>query len=72
MFSVDCAGCPAGPRGCEGCIVDFLFSENAQVDRLSEESCGYVLEPDVRAAIGVLLDVGMLTDVEILAKNSAA
>lgn len=72
MFSIDCAGCPADAEGCEGCIVRFLHSEKPLVDGLSEESCGYVLESDVRAAIEVLLEVGMLSEVEILQAYSAA
>lgn len=72
MFSIDCVGCPAAPRGCDGCIVAFLNSDSLQVDELSPESCGYVLAPDVRAAIEVLRDVGMVSSVEILAAFPAA
>ena len=72
MMSIDCAGCPAALDGCRGCIVDFLGSDNLQVDELSVESCGYVLAPDVRAAIEVLRDVGMVSSVEILAGFPAA
>lgn len=72
MFSLDCARCPARPGQCEGCIVSVLFSENLQLDELSEESCGYVLEPAVRSAIEVLMDVGMVSRVQIMAINTAA
>ena len=72
MFSLDCARCPARPGQCEGCIVSVLLSENPLVDELSEESCGYVLEPAVRSAIEVLLEVGMVSSVEIVATNTAA
>ena len=72
MLSIDCGACPAAPRGCEGCIVAFLESDNLQVDELSPESCGFVLPPEVRAAIEVLRDVGMVSSVEILAAFPAA
>lgn len=72
MFSLDCGRCPAADRGCSGCIVEFLWSESPQVDALSAESCGYVLAPDVRSAIEVLRDVGMVSSVEILAAFPAA
>ena len=72
MFSIDCGGCPAAPQGCDGCIVTFLESDNLQVDELSPESCGYVLTHEVRAAIEVLRDVGMVSSVEILAAFPAA
>lgn len=72
MFSLDCARCPARPGRCEGCIVSVLLSENPLLDGLSEESCGYVLEPDVRSAIEVLIEVGMVSTVEIVATNTAA
>lgn len=72
MFSIDCAGCPAAPNVCDGCIVAFLESDTSQVDDLSPESCGYVLAPEVRTAIEVLRDVGMVSSVEILAGFPAA
>lgn len=72
MFAIDCAGCPAAPRQCDGCIITFLESGSLQVDELSAESCGYVLPHDVRAAIEVLRDVGMVSTVEILAAFPAA
>lgn len=72
MFSIDCAGCPAAQQGCDGCIIAFLESDDLQVDVLSPESCGYVLAPDVRAAIELLRDVGMVSSVEILAAFPAA
>lgn len=72
MFSMDCGDCPVAPQGCDGCIVAFLASDNLQVDELSPESCGYVLAPDVRAAIEVLRDVGMVSSVEILSAFPAA
>lgn len=72
MVSMDCAGCPARPGGCEGCIVSLLLGEKSQVDDISAESCGYVLEPDIKAAIEVLREVGMVTTVEIMAANDAA
>ncbi|MDV8001877.1 hypothetical protein R4P08_11550 [Rhodococcus sp. IEGM 1408] len=49
-----------------------LLSGNPQLDQLSEESCGYVLEPAVRSAIEVLMDVGMVSTVQIMARNTAA
>ncbi|MFN3602127.1 MAG: hypothetical protein ACK4UY_12140 [Dietzia sp.] len=49
-----------------------LLSDESQVDALSEESCGYVLEPDVRSAIEVLMELGMVSIVEIMAAESAA
>ena len=72
MFSMDCAECPAAPVGCDGCIISVLLGENALVDELSEESCGFVLAPEVRSAIGVLRDVGMVSRVEIVAVEPAA
>lgn len=72
MISMDCTGCPARPGDCEGCIVSLLIDGKLQVDDLSEESCGYVLQPEIRAAIEVLREVGMVTAVEILAANDAA
>lgn len=72
MFSIDCAGCPAAPRGCDGCIVDFLGGLQSQVKGLAVDSCGYILAPDVRAAIEVLREVGMLSEIEILESSSAA
>lgn len=72
MISMDCRRCPARPAGCEGCIVSLLVGENLQVDDLSQESCGYVLEPEIKSAIDVLREVGMVTTVEILAASDAA
>ncbi|MFN3339693.1 MAG: hypothetical protein ACK40Z_08355 [Dietzia sp.] len=72
MFSMDCARCPARPRQCEDCVVSMLFSDESQVDALSEESCGYVLEPEVRSAIEVLMELGMVSIVEIMAAERAA
>lgn len=72
MFSMDCADCPLGPARCEGCIVSLLTGENSLVDELSEESCGYVLAPEVRSAIEVLRTVGVVTAVEIVAVEPAA
>ncbi len=72
MFSFDCGQCPSGNRGCGDCIVDVLGGENVQVDELSVESCGYVLAPDIRAAIETLRGLGMVTSVEILASTRAA
>lgn len=72
MFSLDCAQCPARPGQCEGCIVSVLFSDYSLLDELSEESCGYVLEPEVRSAIEVLMEVGMVSTVEIMAAHTAA
>lgn len=72
MISMDCADCPARPEGCEGCIVSLLVGEKSQLDDFSEESCGYVLEPEIRKAIEVLREVGMVTTVEILAGSEAA
>ena len=72
MVSMDCARCPAGPGNCEGCIVSLLLGENRLVDDLSPESCGYVLDPDVRTAIDVLRVAGMVTSIDILAAETAA
>lgn len=72
MFSIDCEACPAGRRGCDGCLVAFLDSEEPQVDDLSLESCGYVLAPEVRAAIEVLRDVGVVSSIEIVSAFRAA
>lgn len=72
MFSISCAGCPGAPGGCDGCLVSFLESDNAQVGELDPASCGYVLASDVRAAIELLRDVGMVSSVEILAAFRAA
>ena len=72
MVNGDCARCPSGPRGCDGCIVSVLSAENMLVDELSEESCGFVLAPEVRSAIEVLMEVGMVSTVEIVAADSAA
>lgn len=72
MLSMDCARCPARPLGCDGCVVAVLLSSSPQADRLSEESCGYVLDPEVRSAIEVLLEVGVVSEVEIVAARTAA
>ena len=72
MLSMDCARCPARPRGCDDCVVAVLLSSSPQVDRLSEESCGYVLDPEVRSAIEVLLEVGVVSEVDIVAARAAA
>ncbi|MCT1517032.1 hypothetical protein [Dietzia cercidiphylli] len=49
-----------------------FLSGEPQVDALSEESCGYVLEPEVRSAIEVLMELGMVSSVEIMASETAA
>ncbi|MBB1034721.1 hypothetical protein G6031_10000 [Dietzia sp. CQ4] len=72
MFSMDCSRCPARPRRCEDCVVSVLLSGEPQVDALSEETCGYVLEPEVRSAIEVLMELGMVSSVEIMASETAA
>lgn len=72
MISMDCADCPARPEGCEGCIISLLIGEKSQVDDLSEESCGYVLEPEIRSAIEVLRELGMVTTLQILTEFEAA
>ena len=72
MFTMDCEQRPAGPQGCDGCIVGVLSSADPLVDALSEASCGYVLDPEVRSAIEVLLEVGMVSEVEILTPQRAA
>lgn len=72
MFTMDCARCPAGPRGCDDCVVSVFLGDNARSDVLSEESCGYVLAPDVRSAIEVLREAGMVSRVEIMAVEAAA
>ncbi len=72
MFSMDCGQCPARPGQCDGCIVSVLLSDEVLVDELSEESCGYLLEPAVRSAIEVLMSVGMVSSVEIMAAHPAA
>ncbi len=72
MFSIDCARCPSVQHGCEGCMISVLFGENSQVDALSEESCGYILAPEVRSAIEILVDVGLVSGLEILAVEHAA
>lgn len=72
MFTMDCAQCPAGPTACDGCIVTVLGSGKVQVDELSPESCGYVLDPDVREAIDVLRQAGMVSAVEIVGVSAAA
>lgn len=72
MMSMDCARCPAGPGDCEGCIVSLLLGENSLVGGLTPESCGYVLDPEVRAAIDVLRAAGMVRSIDILAAETAA
>lgn len=52
--------------------MSLLAAEEAQFDALSEESCGYILEPEVRSAIEVLMEVGMVSTVEIMAAHTAA
>ena len=42
------------------------------MDELAPESCGYVLDPEVREAIDVLREVGMVSTVEILGADVAA
>lgn len=72
MFTMDCSRCPARPASCGGCIISVLEGEELQVDDLSPESCGYVLEPEVRRAIDVLREAGMVSTVEILGTDVAA
>ncbi|AVZ39143.1 hypothetical protein G6019_13455 [Dietzia sp. DQ12-76] len=72
MFSMDCSRCPARPSGCEDCVVSVILSEEVQVDALSEESCGYVLEPEVRSAIEVLMALGLVSTLEIVGAETAA
>ncbi|MEB8327015.1 hypothetical protein NGF75_13635 [Dietzia kunjamensis] len=72
MFTMDCVRCPAGPAACDGCIIAVLGAGKPQVDELSPESCGYVLDPEVREAIDVLREVGMVSTVEILGADAAA
>jgi hypothetical protein len=72
MFTMDCEQCPARPRGCDDCIVAVLSCPEPLVDALSGESCGYVLDPEVQSAIEVLLEVGMVSEVEIVAAQRAA
>lgn len=72
MFSMDCSRCPAGPRGCDGCVVDVLLGAKVQFEDLSEEVCGYILDPEIEAAIEILLSTGMLSSVDIVADDAAA
>lgn len=72
MFSMDCDRCPAGPRACDGCIVGVLLGENAHVGGGVDETCGYILDPEIHAAIDVLLAAGVLSSVDIVAENAAA
>lgn len=72
MFSMDCDRCPAGPRGCDGCIVEVLLEPKAQFEGGVDEACGYILDPEIDAAIEVLLAAGMLSSVDIVAENAAA
>lgn len=72
MVTADCAHCPVGPRDCHDCIVSVLNPEYAVVSELSEESCGFVLASEVRSAIEVLLEVGLVSTVEIMGVEAAA
>lgn len=72
MFTMDCARCPVGPAACDGCIIPVLEVGKSQVDELSPDSCRYVLDPEVREAIDVLREVGMVSTVEILGADVAA
>lgn len=72
MFSIDCARCPVGPGDCGGCIVSLLLGEESQVTEGVDESCGYVLAPEVRSAIDVLRAAGLVSRVEIMAVVTAA
>ena len=72
MFSIDCGSCPARPNFCDGCILSVLDRGNLQVDELSLESCGYVLDPEVRDAIDLLRGLGMVSTIEILDVETAA
>jgi hypothetical protein len=72
MLSMDCSRCPVRPQQCEDCVVALLTSDSVQVSALSEESCGYVLEPEVRTAIEVLMELGMVSSLEIVATHTAA
>ena len=72
MFAIDCGRCPQASTGCEGCILDVLLGPNVQVGGLGDESCGYVLAPEVHRAIDVLRAVGLVSEVEILAVEGAA
>ncbi|WP_228548991.1 hypothetical protein [Dietzia sp. SYD-A1] len=49
-----------------------ILSEEVQADALSEESCGYVLEPEVRSAIEVLMALGLVSTLEIVGAETAA
>lgn len=72
MFSIDCSRCPIGPRDCGDCMISALLGEESQVTPGAEESCGYVLAPEMRSAIEVLLGAGLVSRVEILAVETAA
>lgn len=72
MFTMDCSRCPARPASCGGCIISVLEAGDVQVDDLSPESCGYVLDPEVRRAIDLLREAGMISTVEILGVGAAA
>lgn len=72
MISIDCERCPSGPEGCDGCLVSVLLGENVQVGGASVESCGYVLAPEIQAAVDVLLEAGLLSEVRILEEFEAA
>lgn len=72
MFTMDCERCPARPGACDGCIITVLESVEPQVSGLTAESCGYVLDPEVREAIDVLREVGMVSTVRIVGAEAAA
>ena len=72
MLSMDCGRCPAGPQECEGCIVALLLGEKQQLNGVMDESCGYVLDPEIESAIEVLLAAGIVSSVEIVGGESAA
>lgn len=72
MLTGDCDRCPVGPRDCSGCILSILGPEKSLVEELSEESCGFILAPEVRSAIEVLFAVGLVSTVEIMGVEAAA
>lgn len=72
MVTGDCDRCPVGPRECSGCILSVLGTATVLAGGLSEDSCGFVLAPEVRSAIEVLFEVGLVSIVEIMGVEAAA
>ena len=72
MYSLDCTDCPQPPGACGDCLVDALSSANHQVIDGEIQSCGYWVAEDVKGAIAVLRQAGLVTKLEIVGGSAVA